>query len=83
MSNESKEERLLRLFREKVSKMSPEELQMKLDEIDSPSEPDEPNVVSFDYTIEGYSIIRLDMDLLKNHGITWDDTVKVILIKKQ
>lgn len=83
MSNETNEERILRVFKEKLSKMTPEELQMKLDAIDGPSEPDTPSVVSFDYTIKGINIIRVDMDLLKKHGITWDDTVQVILIKKQ
>ena len=63
--------------------MTPDELQMKSDVIDSPSELDMSSVVSFDYTIKGINTIGLDMDLLKKHGITWDDTVQVILIKKQ
>lgn len=82
-TNETNEERILRIFREKLSKMTPEELQMKLDETDGPSEPDTPSIVSFDYTIKGTNTIRLDMDSLKKHGITWDDTVQVILVKKQ
>jgi hypothetical protein len=67
--------------------MTPDELQMKLDVIDSQGvdtfELDMSSVVSFDYTIKGIDTIGLDMDLLKKHGITWDDTVQVILIKKQ
>jgi hypothetical protein len=83
MKTESKEDRLVRLFREKVEQMSQEELERKLSELEDGSADEENSgVVSFDYTIKGYSIIRLDMELLKSHGITLDDNVKVILIKK-
>ena len=84
MQTESKEDRLVRLFREKVEQMSQEELERKLSELEDGSADEENSgVASFDCTIKGYSIIRLDMELLKSHGITWGDKVKVILIKKQ
>lgn len=37
---------------------------------------------TFEQTLEGYNVIRLDMDALAKRGIHWGDTVQVIVIKK-
>lgn len=35
------------------------------------------------HVLQGYNVIRLDMDSLAKRGITWGDKVKVIIIKDE
>ena len=81
-SRKSKEDRLVKMFRERVEVMSPEELETKLDLLDDSEWDKQLGVVSFEAQIVGYNIIRPDMQLLAEHGINWGDTVEVILIRK-
>ena len=39
--------------------------------------------IAQDHTLEGYNVVRLDMDALAKRGITWGDKVKIIIIKKE
>lgn len=36
-----------------------------------------------DHTLEGYNVVRLDMDALAKRGITWGDKVKIIILKDE
>lgn len=36
---------------------------------------------TFEQTLEGYSVIRVDMEALAEQGINWGDKVKVTITK--
>lgn len=70
MQTESKEDRLVRLFREKVEQMSQEELERKLSELEDGSADEENSgVVSFDCTIKGTASSDSIWNCLKVTGL--------------